>query len=122
MLQDKAASEENHKRFVERVLSSRAVWYLRGPNGAAFCPSNEYEATDVILFWSDRAYAARQLKEEWQNYEVASLSLDDFIDHWLRGMNQDGVLAGTNWDAHLFGLEIDPIELAQELVEAKSRG
>ncbi len=33
-------------------------------------------------------------------------------------MNKDGLLVGTNWNAHLMGLEVEPAELAQALLEA----
>jgi hypothetical protein len=69
-------------------------------------------------FWSDRAYAARVAKEEWADYEPTSIAVDPFIDNWLAGMNRDGILVGTNWDAHLTGMEVEPAELAKDLLEA----
>ena len=38
------------------------------------------------------------------------------IDTWLAGMSEDGVLVGTNWDAELEGLEVEPSDLAEELL------
>jgi hypothetical protein len=43
--------------------------------------------------------------------------LDDFIDKWLFGMDEDGALVGPNWDADLVGLEVDPREVAERLTE-----
>ena len=36
----------------------------------------------------------------------------------IRGMNKEGILVGTNWNAHLMGLEVEPVELAKALLEA----
>ncbi len=106
--------QANADRFVASVKSSGTVWGLRSPNGWAYCPSNHTD-TDVLLFWSERAYAARHAKEEWQSYEATSIPVDQFIDSWLRGMHQDGLLVGVKFNADLAGLELTPRELAAAL-------
>lgn len=53
--------------------------------------------------------------DEWAHYQPAEIDLDRFIDLWLRGMHQDGVLAGVNFNADLAGLEVEPVRLAQAL-------
>ena len=117
-MQNRASSIEAYDRFVGRVLESREVWGLRSPEGGwAVSPSHEVEGRSVIVFWSDEAYAARHIKEEWRDYSPAAISLDDFIDSWLRGMHQDGVYVGPNWDAHLCGLECSAVDVAQKLTE-----
>ena len=123
MLQDRAAALENYDRFVKRAVESGLVWGLRSESlGWAHCPSNEREGTDVILFWSDRAYATRHQKEEWSDHIPIEIEFDDFIDAWLQGMNKDGVMAGPNWDAHLCGLEITARDLADRLLTEKENG
>src|SRR5438093_12944301 len=116
MLQDIATSQESHERFVERVKQSREGWGLRSAKGWAFCPSNEHEGREVLVFWSDRAYAARHVKDDWSAHVPEAISLDIFIDRWLHGMDKDGVLVGPNWDVHLCGLEVDPQEVARRLI------
>jgi hypothetical protein len=116
MLQNRATCESNYRRFIERVLKSGEVWGLRCDAGWAYCVSNEYEATDVLVFWSDRAYAQRHVQGDWSKYEATVIPLDLFIDNWLRGMNDDGALVGPNWDAALCGLEVEPREMAAELL------
>jgi len=117
MLQDKSQSEANHRRFVERAVEQGLVWGLRSSEGWAVAPSNEYEDRDVMPFWSDKAYATRAVKDEWSSYSPTEIPLPEFLDRWLKGMSADGVLVGTNWDAHLTGTEIEAAELAQELLK-----
>ena len=117
MLQDTQTSIDNHKRFIKRVVETKIVWGLKSEKGWIVSESNEYENRDVMPFWSDRAYAARAAKDEWAEYEPTSIDLDSFIDNWLKGMHEDDVLVGTNWDAHLCGLEIEAIDLAKELID-----
>lgn len=118
MLGNLQDSIDNHRRFIERVAKSRVVWGLKSTKGWAVAPSNDHEGQEVMPFWSDRAYAARAARDEWAGYEVTAIDVDSFIDNWLRGMNKDGLLAGTNWNAQLMGLEVEPAELAQALLEA----
>ena len=79
MLRDKADSEADHRRFIERVIRAETVWALEGDDGFAWCESNDYEDRDVIVFWSDRAYAERARKSEFPEYVPVEISLFDFL-------------------------------------------
>lgn len=114
--------EANKKRFITRVRETRQVWGLRSRNGWAFCPSNHLDDTDVLLFWSDEPYAKRHATSEWADHVATAIELDAFIDRWLRGMQKDGLLAGVNFNADLAGLEVEPVELARELVGEPESG
>lgn len=117
LLQDSATCEENHFRFVTRVAEYEEVWGLKTKQGGwAFCESNEDEDADVLLFWSDMAYARRAKELDFPEHEVASITLFDFLFRWLPGMCDDSVLAGTNWTADLCGLEVDPLEQQAEIL------
>lgn len=110
------AAQENHDRFVRDVRESGLVWGLKSDQGWAVCESNEYEDTDVYPFWSDESEARLHCADDWAEFVPDSLPLDVFIDTWLAGMSEDGVLVGTNWDAELSGLELEPDDLAEELL------
>jgi hypothetical protein len=111
------SAQERHDRFIRRVIASGEVWSLKSQDGG-WCnaPSNDEEA-DVMPFWSDRAYAKQCAKDEWQGYEPVAIPLSAFLSRWLTGMSRDGLLVGTNWNAHLIGLEVDPLVLKQEIEE-----
>lgn len=116
MQEEETSNEhENHRRFVERVVEKEEVWGLRTDEGWVICDSNEFEDRQVMPFWSDRASAQRVATDEWESCEPSSIPIEDFIELWLRGMDEDGVLVGTNWDDELNGNEIEPADLAEEL-------
>jgi len=47
---------------------------------------------------------------------MGELSLEDFINYWLPGMNNDGVILGLNWDQNGIGCECQPSNLLDKLV------
>jgi hypothetical protein len=124
MLRDTADCEADVRRFAKRVAGSEVVWYLSSGDGPAVCESNdgdeegEGESREVILFFSDEAYARRCQGSHYEDHEIASMTLFDFLFRWLPGMSGDGVLAGPNWNQELIGLEVDPFEL-RERIEAE---
>ena len=117
MLLDSATVESNFQRFVKRIIENETVFYLSNENGVAESVSNDDEETDVLMFWSDRAYAARANHNFEENYNETEMELFNFLYQWLPGMSGDGVLAGPNWNGDLVGREIDPFELREILEE-----
>jgi hypothetical protein len=117
MLRDRASSEADRHRFIQRVIASESVWALRGGMGFAYCESNEDDEKAVIVFWSDRAYAERARKSQFPEYEPAKIPLFDFLFRWLPGMSADGVLAGTNWTGNLIGCEVEPARLQDQITD-----
>ncbi len=117
MLRDIADSEADHRRFIQRVVQAETVWALKGNDGFAWCESNDDDGRDVIMFWSDRAYAERVRKAEFPEHSPVDISLFDFLFRWLPGMSGDGVLGGTNWTGQLIGLESDPDELQDQITD-----
>ncbi len=117
MDQNHATPEDDYRRFVEKVRETGEVWGLRIEDSWAYCPSNEYEDTDVLVFWSDRASAQSHVQGEWSEHKPESIPLDEFIENWLPGMDEDGMLVGPNWDADLRGLEVEPQDMVEELTE-----
>ena len=115
MLRDTAACQNNYRRFVERAANACEAWILSGSSGAGFCESNEHDGVDVILFFSDAAYARRSQQVSFPDYQPERVDLSGLLYRWLPGMSQDGVLAGSNWTGDLVGLEIDPFDLREDL-------
>jgi hypothetical protein len=114
-LQLSAQAQENHRRFVERARATGQVWGLRSADGWAVCPSNEDDDANVLVFWSDEAYAKRHARGEWSQYAATAIPLDEFVRTWLPGMEREGMRVGTNWDVNLAGVELAPADLAAQL-------
>jgi hypothetical protein len=110
-----ADAQANHDLFVKTVKETGLVWGLKVEDDWAVCESNEYEDQMVFPFWSNEADARIHCEDEWAEYAPATIALDEFAQDWLVGMDEDGLLVGTNWDAELSGMEVEPMELAEAL-------
>jgi hypothetical protein len=119
LMRDAASCQEDYRRFIERVASSGEAWILNAESGAAHCESNE-EDSDVILFFSDAAYARRVQQKVMTDYEPSRLDLFDVLFRWLPGMAKDEVLAGPNWTGDLIGMELNPLQVQKDLYAALS--
>lgn len=118
-MKDHADVQASHERFVRRVVKEEVLWFLRSEeDGLAACPSLDDESRTVVAFWSARAYAKRCAHDMWEGYWPTELNLFDFLFRQLTGMTGDGSLAGTDFDGQFHGLEHEPKELKQELIDA----
>jgi len=105
----------NYQRFIEDILELRQVWCLQSPEGSVVVASTEFEETDVMPFWSEEEYAKAHCVGEWEEFKPVAMDLDEFVEDWLSGMAEDGILVGPNWNDELEGLEIEPEEISLKL-------
>ena len=118
---DTATCQENHDRFIKRIVESEIIWSLSRENSYAYSESNQDEnPADIILFWSDKAYANRVKQNHYPEFEETTINLFNFLFRWLPGMSSEGVLAGTNWTGDLVGLEYNAYKLRLEIEAALS--
>lgn len=121
MIQDSITIEQRHRKFVEKVCETQIIYALKGNNGFATSFSNNYETEDneeitLICFWSEAILAKVLARHEWSTYKVEEISLASFLENWCIGMHNDGLYMGTNFDQNLFGFEIEPLDLAMEII------
>ena len=121
MILDRATVDSNHQRFIKRVVEQELVYALSSSEGIAISTSNDEEELDVLMFWSDKAYALRSKNKLGESFSLQEVELFDFLYRWLPGMSGDKVLAGTNWNADLIGTEIDPFQLREEIEEKMNK-
>lgn len=107
----------NYQRFIEHVQESGQVWGLQSDEGWVIVDSTEYEETEVMPFWSEESYAREHCVGEWEDFEPVAMDLSEFLEDWLVGMAEDGVLVGPNWNSELEGLEVEPEDIARLLSE-----
>ncbi len=107
--------------FIEDVKQHQVVWGLQDESGEGWvvCDSSEYEDTDVMPLWSTEAQAKVHCTEEWSDYSPVAITLTELLEFWIADLNEDGVLIGLNWQENHDCLEMDPIILANSLVNVE---
>jgi hypothetical protein len=105
----------NYQRFIEGILESGQVWGLQSEDGWVVVDSTEFEESEVMPFWSDEAFAKIHCVGEWEEFRPVAMDLEEFVEEWLAGMTEDGILVGPNWNEELEGLEVEPEEIAERL-------
>ena len=115
-IQEQQAAINNAETFLKDVLQAEQVWALKHAEGGwASCESKDYEETAIFLFWSSEELANQYGQSGWKDYQATSIDLTSFIETWLKGLDQEDHLIGMNWETGLFGLEVEPLEIAKKL-------
>ncbi|MEP0265405.1 DUF2750 domain-containing protein [Dokdonia sp.] len=120
MLQDAILLEKRHQRFIKTVCESEIVYGLKNRKGFATSSSihdedDQGNPIGMICFWANRALAKSCITDGWRRYKVIEIPLSDFMENWCIGMENDGLLIGTEFDKNMFGFEAKPLELLLEL-------
>ncbi len=103
--------EENYDRFIVEAIECGCVWGLENEDGWALSDSDTHRDASVMPFWSQPEYAQQHCVEEWADYKVIPISLEELLDDWLPGMHEDVILVGVNFNGEMEGLEKEPLDL-----------
>lgn len=110
----------NIQSFITEIFETQKVLILQSEEGFAITFSEEFEYEDesqleVICFWSSTEKAEQAKQNQWQNHQIETLNLTDFIEQWLIGMFEEVSLAAINFDAEGKGDEIVPLDLLLDI-------
>ena len=128
MFQNHITVKNRHKKFIKTVCETETVYGLKNKKGFATSNSVHYddengEPVGMICFWAEKVRAKSCVKDGWKNYELTEIPLSEFMENWCVGMDNDGLLIGTQFDQNMFGFEAEPLELIIDLsTELKSIG
>ncbi|MBC5991487.1 DUF2750 domain-containing protein [Pontibacter cellulosilyticus] len=117
MTQSTADIEKSYKKFIKTIVETNKVWGLAKDDTWATSSSAEFEDTEVILFWSDQAGAKACAEDDWADYTPESITVVEFLENWCVGMYSDALLVGANWTSDLSGKEVEPLEVALDVVQ-----
>jgi hypothetical protein len=101
--------------FVQKAVEAGRVWGLRAPDGWAVCLPRDFSERRVVPFWSSQEGARRAARQEWANFEVASVDLHELTDEILERMEADEAYVGIDWDSDTQGRELSAGTLADYL-------
>lgn len=115
------------QQFVDEVMVSQQVFTAESKEGMAISNSSHFNddqgnPVGVFCFWSSKSKAKECCVDEWYDFVPVEISLATFIEDYCVGIYNDSLVVGINFDAQMFGIETDPIDLILMLLkEAKLR-
>lgn len=103
---------ETVKEFLKEVQATQMIWALneKESDGWVIVDSMKFEDTDTILLWSTESQAQAACTEEWANYVPTQISVADWLEFWFEDLNEDGVIAGIDWQG---GDELEEVDLGE---------
>ncbi|WP_081716423.1 DUF2750 domain-containing protein [Asticcacaulis sp. AC460] len=103
-------------QFFRDVGKSGMVWTIR--DDAGFPTSTNPSGETSMPFWSSRKRAQTIVDTvaAYRGFAPHQLTLSDFIERWLPGLEKDGLRVGINWSgARATGYDYAPFEVRRFL-------
>jgi uncharacterized protein DUF2750 len=95
--------------FYRDAATNGAVWTVRDEGGYPAPTTREGVRTQP--FWSSRSRVERIVATvpAYAGFDVEEIPLDEFLERWLPGLEQDGLLVGVNWSGpRATGYDVEP--------------
>lgn len=108
--------------FITQVKPNQTFYALQDPNSQEWLivDSINFEQTDVMPLWSTQAQANAHCEGEWSSYQVAPISLSDWLEYWIEDLNQDNIIIGVNWDEEQDCVEVELAEFSHALADIEA--
>lgn len=110
------------ENFIKEVLSNNAVFALsNGENYASiesqFEDDEEGLPIEVMCIWSSETATKELQKEEWAEYQIEQISLQDFLEDWCIGIFNDGLAFCLDVNEDDEPYEVQPLDLAYQIAK-----
>jgi hypothetical protein len=108
--------------FITQAKLSQTVWALqdKASEGWVILDSSNFEDTDVMPLWSSVDLAKSHCVDEWQNYEVTSISVAEWLEFWVEDLAKDNVMIGVDWQDDDDNIEVELAEFSQALASIET--
>jgi len=116
-------SASNAEIFFAEVTEGGSVWAIR--DLAGFPTSTSASGEIAMPFWSKKSRAEKIIEgvKAYSNFEPFELSLAEFIENWLPGLEGDGLFVGLNWyGKRATGYNSSPADVCERLIRANPSG
>ena len=108
--------DERLAHFVSAVAHAELVWGLYGDSWARAEPQGDGQ---VLPFWPTAELAARCIDGPWASFAPRSIELDAFVEQWLTGMVEDGIVAAIMPTPSTTGTIVPAAKLLEALRDAQ---
>ncbi|WP_372873027.1 DUF2750 domain-containing protein [Shewanella sp.] len=98
--------------LVEQVKANQEIWTLQDVDG---CVMLTTEDEDCIPMWPTEEAAALWAVDEWKDCEPLAIPLDEWLERWVTGMEDDELLVAVFPVQDDLGVVVPPWELESRL-------
>ena len=108
---NRMSAEQRYDYFVQKSIELKEVWGLSSAEGWVILPDEDEEHFPV---WPHAELAAQWAAGEFADCQPKSITLEDWLDKWLPGMSDDGLLAAVCPDKEGDAIVVAAEELLDE--------
>ena len=90
------------KNFISEVRENDTLWLLEAKPGL-FAMVEDGEENSYIPVWSQESDALSNISEDWEEYSVTSMNIEEFVG-WMRELDEDqiGIAISSGEDGQMF--------------------
>ena len=102
--------------FYRDVAKVKKVWSIRDANGIP-APIGS-DGKRAMPFWSSLKRVNKIILEvpDYSNFELFEIEWEKYRDHWLSGLEKDGLKVGVNWSGKkAVGYDVEPSIVKQAI-------
>ena len=90
------------KNFISEVRENDTLWLLEAKPGL-FAMVEDGEENSYIPVWSKESDALSNISEDWEEYSVTSMNIEEFVG-WMRELDEDqiGIAISTGDEGQMF--------------------
>lgn len=99
--------------FIKKVADYEEIWSLKDKDGWVLMGDDEEH--QLVPVWPNPRYASAYVIEEWSDTKAELISLDDWIQKWLTGIESDERLIAVFPVPSEKGIVVSPQRLKTDL-------
>lgn len=80
---------EELRQFILKVKENNVLWLLEAKPGL-FAMVEDGEENSYIPVWSDEELAKNNISDDWEEYSVTNMSVDEFVG-WMNELHEDNI-------------------------------
>ena len=90
------------QNFISEVRENDMLWLLEAKPGL-FAMVEDGDENSYIPVWSSEAEAVANISEDWEEYSVTSMNIEEFVG-WMRELDEDqiGIAISSGEDGQMF--------------------
>lgn len=103
---------ETLKQFILKVQETNELWLLEAKPGL-FAMVEDGDENSYIPVWADEDAAKNNISDDWEEYNVTSMNVDEFVG-WMNELHEDniGIAIATGEDGQMLPI---PAKMMKQL-------